>query len=180
MATAKKVGDKLREKYGKRVEDKLGVDLGKAPQLGDLLHTGARLHTEHVKAVLKFQRWVSDTVIDGLQGVLKDEEDEAEVALEGKLNEQVVARFSLKNPGPNQAEVSGYIKVRPAQGIAFYVDEPVPPFTLAGGSSTEVEVKWKLDSRKFKAGSYKGETVFEFPHEVKVSKRFQLQVRESE
>lgn len=184
IAAARKVGEQLRERYAKDVEQKLGVRLADAPALGDLVYSTARLHTEHLKAILGFQRWFSDALTSGLQNLTAPSASAAvnpdatpAFELTGALGSTVSQSFEILNPTPESAELGGYTRLKPTSGVAFYADwVRVSPAQLAPMASAKVEVSFALDARKFTTGTYQGETVLEFKNGALVKRPFKLVV----
>lgn len=179
VAAFKQAGDRLRKKYEKRVFGEGGAG-GHGSSLGDLLFSSARLHVEHVRTALKFQRWLSDELVSRVQQGAKCTAPDGEkpVHLEGRKGEVVALTVQTTNLLPETWSVSGHTRVTPKSGVAFYVEwKGTEPSRVSAKAAVEICVSLFIDPKKFKAGDYEGETVFEFGSERRAS-AFRLTVRD--
>lgn len=176
LSLARKLSESVRERYTGRLEQKLGLEADSLPSMGDLLFKGTRLHVDHARAVMKFQRWVSDAVFDGMQQAVDADTCVTEVTslertkLVGKLGEVAVLSVKVKNRARETKSVRGHTQVQLRRGTRAYLEwaqQGPTPAELAGGAEAEVRIPVALTQAMLRVGSYVGTCVIELGDDVR-------------
>jgi hypothetical protein len=145
-----------------------GIDPARAPALGDLLLSAGRLHTEHVRTALKFQRWVSERVLASVDlpksgGAEPSKPEPATaVVLEGHLGAVVTQELDAQG-AERLKDIKGYTQVTLRPGVRAYLDwASAPSLSKSGKGTRPLLVSIRVDAAKLSVGSYTGLSVITF------------------
>jgi hypothetical protein len=188
LSLAKRLLQAKEEQISSGFQRYTGIDPARAPALGDLLLSAGRLHAEHVRTALKFQRWVSERVLATIDlpqsgGAEPDKPAPPQVVtLEGSLGAVIIQEVVIQeidaphleaaHPEARQRrdgakkkpiELKGYTQVTLRPGVRAYLDwSAAPKLSKGHGGTRSLRLSIRLDAAKLTAGTYTGVSVVTF------------------